>query len=86
MKRMNFQNVIPSISIDNFKDHSVLVFDIISRQVASEHCHCHELVEEPVRLELWFNSPLVNVTEVFVLGEHKSSVAVDNFGALAMNL
>ena len=29
MKLMNFQNDIPSIPIENFKDHCVVVFDLI---------------------------------------------------------
>ena len=32
MKAMNFQDDIPSISIDNFKDYYVLVFDLTSIQ------------------------------------------------------
>ena len=39
MKAMNFQDDIPSISIDDFKDHYVLVFDLTSMQHATENCH-----------------------------------------------
>ena len=39
MKAMNFRDDIPSIPIDNFKDHSVLVFDLTSMQDANENCH-----------------------------------------------
>ena len=45
MKAMNFQDDIPSIPIDNFKDHYVLVFDLTSMQDATENCHYPELVE-----------------------------------------
>ena len=55
MKAMNFQDDIPSIPIDNFKDHYVLVFDLTSIQDATENCHYPELVGEPLRLELNFN-------------------------------
>ena len=44
MKAMNFQDDIPSIPIDNFKDHYVLVFDLTSMQDATENCHYPELV------------------------------------------
>ena len=37
---------------------------------------------EPLRLELNFNTALEHVTEVVVLGERMSSVAVDNLGLL----
>ena len=80
MKAMNFQDDIPSIPVDNFKDHYVLVFDLTSMQDATEHCHYPELIGEPLRLELNFSSPLENVTKVIVLGERMSSVAVEKFG------
>ena len=36
---MNFQDDIHSIPIDDFKDHYVLVFDLTSKQDASENRH-----------------------------------------------
>ena len=86
MKAMNFQDDIPSIPVDNFKDHYVLVFDLTSMQDATEHCHCRELIGEPLRLELYFSSPLENVTEVILFGERMSSVSVDKFGVVVKNL
>ena len=80
MKAINFQDDIPSIPIDDIKDHYVLVFDIISVQDDTENCHYLELVGEPLRLELKFIHPLENVTELIVLGEQMSSVGVDKFG------
>ena len=47
MKAMNFQDDIPSIPFDDFKDHCVLVFDLTSMQDAPENCHYPELVGEP---------------------------------------
>ena len=63
MKAMNFQDDIPSIPVDNFKDHFVLVFDLTSRQDATQHCHYLEVIGEPLRLELYFSSPLENVKQ-----------------------
>ena len=37
-KAMNFQDDIPSIPIDNFKDHCKLVFDLTSLQDPTEIC------------------------------------------------
>ena len=82
MKAMNFEDDIPSIPIDNFQDHYVLVFDLTSMQDATEHCHYPELVGEPLRLELNFNTALEHVTEINVLGERMYSVAVDKFGVV----
>ena len=86
MKAMNFQDDIPSIPIDDIKDHYVLVFDLTSMQDATENCHYPELVGEPLRLELNFTHPLENVTERIVLGERMSSVVVDKFGVVGNNL
>ena len=86
MKAVNFQDDIPSIPNDNFKDHYVLVFDLTSMQDATEHCHYPELIGELLRMELYFSSPLENVTEVLVLAERMSCVAVDNFGVVGKSL
>ena len=83
---MNFQDGISSIPKDNFKDHLVLVFDLTSMHDATENCHYPQLVGEPLRLELNFTNPLENVTELIVLGEQMSSVAVDKFGVVRKNI
>ena len=77
---MKFQDDIPSIPVDHFKHHYVLVFNLTSMQVATEKCHYPELVGEPLRLELNFTFPPDNVTELIVSGERMSSVAVEKFG------
>ena len=86
MKAMNFQDDIPSIPSDDFKDHYVLVFDLTSMRDATENCHYPEFVWEPLRLELNFTNPLENVTEIIVLGERMSSVAVDKFCVVGKNV
>ena len=86
MKARNFQDDIPSIPIDDFKDHYVLAFDLTSMQDATEKCHYPEFVGEPLRLELNFTNPLGNVTELIVLVERMSSVAVDKFGVVGKNV
>ena len=69
MKAMNFENDIPSIHLDDFEDHYVLMFDLTSKQDATEKCHYLEFFGEPLRLELNFTHPMENVTELIVLGE-----------------
>ena len=86
MDAMNFQDDFPSIPIDDFNDHYVLVFDLTSMQNATENCHYSELVGEPLSLELNFTPPLENVTEFIVFGERMSSVAVDKFGVVGKNV
>ena len=86
MKAINFQDDIPSIPFDDFKDHYVLVFDLTSMQDATKICHNPERVGELLRLELNFTHPLENVTELIVLGERMSSVAVEKFGVVGKNV
>ena len=77
MKAKNFEDDIPSISIDNSENHYLLVFDLSSMQDATENCHDPELVGEPLRLELNFTFPADHVTELITLGERMSWVAND---------
>ena len=86
MKAMNFQADIPSIPTYNFKDYFVLVFDLTSMQDAAEKCHYPELFGEPLRLKLNYSFPLEHVTELIVLGERMSSVAVDQFDVVGKNI
>ena len=86
MKAMNFQDDIPPIPIDSFKNHYILLFDLTSMQDATENCHYPELVGEPLRLELNFTFPLEHVTELIVLGERMSSVSVEKFGVVGKNI
>ena len=58
MKATNFQGDIPSIPIDTFKNHYVLVFEFTSMQDVTGNRHYPELVAEPLRLELNFTYPL----------------------------
>ena len=80
IKAINFQDDISSISIDKFKEHDVLVFDLTSIQVATEHCHLPEQVGEALSMELNFTFLFEYKTELIVLAEGMSSVEVDKFG------
>ena len=86
MKAMIFQDDIPSVPIDNFKDHYVLVFDLISMQEDTENFQYPGLVRERLRLELNISFPLEHVTDLIVLGKRKSSVAGDKFGVVGKNI
>ena len=86
MKALNFQDDIPSIPVDDFKDHYVLVLTLTSMQDATENCHYPELVGEPLMLELNFTFPLENGIELIVLGERMSSVAVDKIGVVGKTI
>ena len=61
------------------------MFDLTSMQDATANFQYPELVGEPLRLGLNFTQTLENVTEIIVLGERMSSVAVDKFGVVGKN-
>ena len=83
---MNFRDAIPSIPNDKFKDHYVLVIDLIAKEDATEKRHYPELIGKTLRLELNFTCPLEHVAELIVLGERMSSVAVDKSGVGGKNI
>ena len=59
---------------------------LTSMQDATEKCHCPELIGEPLRLELNFTFLVEHVTELIVLEERMSSVAVEKFGVVGKNV
>ena len=86
MNAMNLQDDIPSIPIDHFKDHYVLVFDLASMQDANEKYLYRELVGEPMGRKLNFSFSLEHVTELIVLGKRMSSFAVAKFNFVGKNI
>ena len=80
MKALNFQDDIPFFPNDKCRNHYVLVFDLTSMKDASDNFRNPKLFGEPLKLELNFTFPLEQVTELIVLGEKVSSVAVDKIG------
>ena len=83
---MHFQDDLPSIPFDNFKDHYVLVFDLTWMQDATENCLHPELVGESLRMEINSTFPLEHVTELTVLEKRMSWVAIDKFGVVGKKI
>ena len=79
-KAKTFQDNRPSISITNFKNHYVLVFELTSFQEATEKFCYTDVVGEPLTLELNSTSLPEQVSELVVLGKQKSLDPVDEFG------
>ena len=66
---MESPEVIPSIQKIFFKDHYVLVFDLISIQEVVESCHYAEQIGEKLTLKRNFALLLVYDTQLLVLGQ-----------------
>ena len=62
------------------------MFDVISMSGATESCHHPALVRKLLRLELNVTLPLEYASELNVLEEGMSSVAVDKFGVVGKNI
>ena len=80
MKAVQFNEDFPALPMEGFQNRFILVFDLFSLQGAAEQLHYPELSVESLRLEMFFQFPLEQVTEVIVLGERLSNVQIDNFG------
>ena len=76
MKAMQFNEDFPALPMEDFRNHYILVFDLTSLQESAEHLHYPELSGESLRLEMFFQFPLEQVTEVIVLGERLSNVQI----------
>ena len=81
-----FNKDFPALLMEDFRNHYILVFDLTSLQDAAEQLHYPELSGESLRLEMFFQFPLEQVTEVIVLGERLSNVRIDKFGTVAKNV
>ena len=78
--------ISPLFQLIIFRDHYVLVFDLTSMQDATETCNYLKLVREQLRPQLNFNLLLKCVTELAVLWERMSLVAVDQFGVFGKKI
>ena len=74
MKAIQCNEDFPAVPIEVFQNHCILVFDLPSLQDAAEQLHYAELSGESLRLEMFYQFTLEQVTEVIVLGEKVSNV------------
>ena len=86
MKATIFQDDIPSITIDDFKDHYVLVSDLTSMQRRSRKVSLSSTCWRTIETGAKFFPLSENFTELIVLGERMSSVAVYRFGVVGKNV
>ena len=71
---MQFNQDFPALPMEDFQTHYILVFDLTSLQDVAEQLHYPEPSGENLRLKMFFQFPLEQVTKVIVLGERLSKV------------
>ena len=80
---MRFNEDFPALPMEDFQNYYTLVFDLTSLQDASEQLQYTELGGESLKLEMYFQFPLEQVTELIVLGERLTNVHNDKIGTIA---
>ena len=83
MKAMQFNEDFPALPTEDSQNHYILVFDLTSLQDAAEQLHYPELNGESLRLEMFFQYLLEQVTGVIVLGERLSNIQIDKHTTVA---
>ena len=74
---MQFKEDFSALPMEGFQNPKILVFDLTSLKDAAQQLHYPELSGENLRSEMFFQFPLVQVTEVIVLGEKLSNVQIE---------
>ena len=86
MKARQYNEDFPALPLEDFQNCYHLVFELTSLQDAPEQLHYPELSGENLRLEMVFQFPLEQVTEVIVLGERLTNIQFGKFGTVAKNV
>ena len=86
MKAMQFNEYFLALPMGDFQNHYILVFALTTLQDAAEQLHYPELSGESLRLEMFFQISLEQVTEAIVLGERLSVIQIEKFGTVAKNV
>ena len=68
-----------------FKNHYILVIDLISTQDVGERVHYPELTGDSLWLVFFWDYPLESAIESVVLCEQKSMVKIDKIGTVIRN-
>ena len=80
LKSLNFEQDGPGISLAQFRNHYILVFDLTSTLQADADLYYPEIVGGAIRIELNFDTGLGHAVELIVLGEKLSTIYIHNDG------
>ena len=73
------------ISLSEYPNHFIMLFDLTSTQQASYEFINPELTNRSVSVELKFSAALLNNIEIFIIGEKASTIFVDSARRVSKN-
>ena len=77
-KTMQFNEDFSALTMELSQNHCILVFNLTSLKDAAEQLHYPELSGESLRLEMFFQFSLEQVTERIILGERLSIIQIES--------
>ena len=80
IKSLNFDQDGPGISLVDYNNHYILVFDLTSTQQADTEVYYPEVVGGGIRIELYFATALTDPVELIILGEKLSTIFINKDG------
>ena len=83
MKTLKCHEFGPDISLTDYPDQLVQVFDLNSTQEVNIQMHYPDIMAACLRFELYFEKQLDNTVEVIILGERLSAVHIDKTGKVS---
>ena len=75
----------PGISLTDYPNHFIMVFDLTSTQQASHDFIHPELTNSSIYIEMKFSAALPNNIEIFSIGEKSSTIFVDSARRVSKN-
>ena len=73
------------ISLTDYPNHFIMVFDLTRTQQASQNFIHRELTNSSISIELKFSAALPNNIEIFIIGEKTSTIFVDSAKRVSKN-
>ena len=80
MENLNLTSDGNGITLEDFPNHYMLVFDLTSAREANSEVYLPDLAGEPLRVEMNFSLALTDAFEIFLMSEKISAVLVDSEG------
>lgn len=81
-----FRKSTHSITLSDFPNHYVMVFDLTSTQQATHDFIHPELTNSSITVELTFEASLANNVEILFMGERTSTIFVDSDRSVSKNV